>query len=172
MEAGQIISWCGEIGVDSKKAIVLSNVPVDVTDEILYSVLDNALIFGRSKVRGRCLAACGKSQLILVEISQDIDAVKMPEQIGVSGEVEPWLVSVAVEAQSMQMLSEKEDFEAKLKAFLVHEGKSIADIQDVLKPATPAATPLVLNTQLVNAISSLVDKCQGAPVETAAYRKL
>lgn len=164
--------WCAERDVDSKKAIVLSNVALDVTDEILYNVLDSALIFGRSKVRGRCLAACEKSQLILIEISQDINTVKMPEQLGVSGEVVPWLVNVAVEAPPMQVLTEKEDFESKLKAFLAHEGKTVADMQDVLKPAMPAATPLALNTQLVNAISSLVDKCQGAPVETTVYRKL
>ncbi|XP_039632266.1 paraneoplastic antigen Ma1-like [Polypterus senegalus] len=52
-------------------------------------------------------------------------------------------------------------------SFLKQEGKSLADIQDVASPA------LTLNTELVSAINSLVQKCQTAsPVEAQNYRKL
>lgn len=36
MEVEEIMRWCEEKGVDSKKAIELSNVSVDVIEEIIF----------------------------------------------------------------------------------------------------------------------------------------
>lgn len=172
MEAEQIVSWCEETGVNSRNVIVLNNVPVDVTHEMLYQVRDNAGVFGRSKVRGRCLAPSKTSQLILVEVSKDINTVKLPEHVGVRGEVAPWLVSVAGEAPPLLIPTEKEDFQGKLMTFLANEGKTLADMKGQFNPVTPSPAAPDLSTQLVNAISSLVEKCQAAPVERQLYRKL
>ncbi|KAM4544862.1 paraneoplastic antigen Ma1-like [Odontesthes bonariensis] len=123
----------------------------------------------------------------------------MPEQVALNTEVAPWVVSVAAEALSMKIPPE-EDFEAKLKAFLAYEGRTVADVQGLLTPSMPTpAMPAVsfpampmpatqnpampssamlppasldLNVQLVNAITSLVDKCHAAPVENPVHRKL
>ncbi|KAJ3592917.1 hypothetical protein NHX12_005255 [Muraenolepis orangiensis] len=165
MEAEKILSWFQDNGVNSKKAIVLSNVPVDVSNENLYHILDDVEVFGRSKVRGRCLAPIGKSQSILIEISNDINVVKIPEQVGVIGEVAPWLVSIASEAPPSTIPTEEDDFQAKLMKFRANEGKTLADMKGLVKPVTPSPAAPDLNTQLVNAISSLVEKCQFAKVE-------
>lgn len=62
---------------------------------------------------------------------------------------------------------ESEEFEAKLLSFLRHEGKTVTEVKGLLNPS-----PLDMNTALINAISSLVDKCNTAPADTQSYRKL
>lgn len=62
---------------------------------------------------------------------------------------------------------EGEEVEAKLLSFLRNEGKTLSDVKDLLNPS-----PLDMNTALINAISSLVDKCNTAPADTQSYRKL
>ncbi|XP_030641494.1 paraneoplastic antigen Ma1 homolog [Chanos chanos] len=56
--------------------------------------------------------------------------------------------------------------------FLANEGKTTADMEGLFNSATSSPAGPDLNTQLVNAISSLVDKCQAAAVESPVYRKL
>ncbi|XP_053098422.1 paraneoplastic antigen Ma1-like [Pangasianodon hypophthalmus] len=149
---------------EERKAIVLSEVSFDVTDEVVYKVLDGAKIFGHCKIRGRCLGQNAKSQLVLVETSNDVTTANIPEQLVAGEQLGLWVVSVG-ESQSCPVPSGQEDFQTKLLSFLANEGKTLSDITGLLTP-TPAHTAAPdLNTKLVNAISSLVEKCQG-------YRKL
>uniref|UniRef100_A0A8C6PVS0 CCHC-type domain-containing protein n=1 Tax=Nothobranchius furzeri TaxID=105023 RepID=A0A8C6PVS0_NOTFU len=85
----------------------------------------------------------------------------LPDDVGIPGEVGPWPVHV------LPVLPKCEKFQAKLLTFLRSEGKSIADVKGLLDP-----TPLDVNSALVNAISSLVDKCNSSPADTQSYRKL
>lgn len=55
---------------------------------------------------------------------------------------------------------------------LANEGKTIADVTGLLSPTSAPTTALDLNTQLVNAISSLVEKCHVTPADGPGYRKL
>lgn len=50
MESEQILKWCDEKGIDVRKAIVLSEVSVEVTDDVIYKELDGAKIFGHCKI--------------------------------------------------------------------------------------------------------------------------
>lgn len=77
MESEQIFKWCEDKGIDVTKAIVLSEVSLEVTDETIYKVLDGVKIFGHCKIRGRCLEHTGKSQLVLVETVNDMTKVNI-----------------------------------------------------------------------------------------------
>ncbi|KAA0709142.1 Paraneoplastic antigen [Triplophysa tibetana] len=164
MESEQISKWCEDKGIDPRRALVLSRVPLGLTDETMYKVLDEAQVFGPCKIRGRCVEHFSKSQLVLVETVNDMTKTDIPEQLLAGDEFGPWIVNVT-ETQSVHVTG-KGDFQSKLLSFLANEGKTLADVTGFLTSASD------LNTKLVNAISSLVEKCQATPVDGQGYRKL
>ncbi|XP_028676168.1 paraneoplastic antigen Ma1-like [Erpetoichthys calabaricus] len=134
MDVCEIIAWCKEKNVALENAVVLSNVPLDITDIVVYRMLDT--------VKGTAI-------------------------IGIPDEIGPWPTQVLSATSPSSGSSKGEEFHTKLMSFLQHEGKSLADLQNVASPA------LTLNTELVSAINSLVQKCQAtSPVEAKNYRKL
>ncbi|XP_062845377.1 paraneoplastic antigen Ma1 homolog [Trichomycterus rosablanca] len=160
--------------IHSKRAVVLSGVFPETPDDVIYQVLDASRIFGRTKIRERRLEYTGKSQFILVETTADISIISIPEQIGIKDQWGPWVVS-AIESAQVQAPAEKQDFSTKLALFVKHEGKTLADVQScsgLLSPDSLTTASPNRNTELVKAISSLVDKCQIAPAEMQNYRKL
>lgn len=170
MESEQIIKWCEDKGIDARKAFVLSKVSLGVTDETMYKVLDEAKVFGPCKIRGRCVEHVSKSQLVLVETINDMTKTDIPEQLLAGDEFGPWIVNVT-ETQSVHVTGER-DFQSRLLSFLANEGKTLADVTGLLTSASALPTAPDLNTKLVNAISSLVEKCQATPVDGPGYRKL
>lgn len=170
MESEQIFKWCEDKGIDPRRALVLSRVPLGVTDETMYKVLDEAEVFGPCKIRGRCVEHLSKSQLVLVETVNDMTKTDVPEQLLAGDEFGPWMVNVT-ETQSVHVTG-KGDFQSKLLSFLANEGKTLADVTGLLTSVSAPPTAPDLNTKLVNAISSLVEKCQATPVEGHGYRKL
>uniref|UniRef100_A0A8C3GBJ2 Paraneoplastic antigen Ma-like C-terminal domain-containing protein n=1 Tax=Cyclopterus lumpus TaxID=8103 RepID=A0A8C3GBJ2_CYCLU len=113
--------------------------------ETIYKVLEGVKVGGRCKNMGRCLNP-------------------------VDGE-ELWIVN-ASEGHEWHVPREHEGFQTKLLAFLANEGKTVADVTGLFS-STPAQKPaLDLNTQLVNAISLLVEKYQATPADSPGYRKL
>ena len=162
------MKWCVEKKLDVTKAVVLSEVSVDVTDDVIYRALDGTKTFGKCKIRGRCLGRRENKQLILVETTNDMTSVNIPEQLLPDGGPETWLINV-IPTQTSPVLSEPEDFQTKLMSFLACEGKTLADVTGLLTPAPP--TTRDLNTKLVTAISSLVEKCH-MPTDGQVYRKL
>lgn len=165
-----MLKWCDDQGIDVKKALVLSEVSLDVTDETIYKVLDEAKIFGRSKVRGRCLTAT-KKQSVLVEATNDLTQADVPEQLVVGDQSDIWVISI-LDTQRPHVPVNKESFQSKLASFLASEGMTLDDVTGLLSPSPAPPTAPNLNTELVNAISSLVEKCQAPPVDTQGYRKL
>ena len=157
MESQQIFKWCESKSIDVKKAIVLSDVSLEATDETIYKVLDGVKIFGRCKIRGRCADNSGKSKFVLVETTNDMTKTDIPEQLVAGDELGTWIVNVS-ETQSWHLSGEEEGFQSKLLSFLANEGKTLADVTGLVRriPAPPTAPDL--NTELVNAISSLVVK--------------
>lgn len=91
-----------------------------------------------------------------MQTSTDLTRQTIPDCVRLPGEAGPWLAPV-----------ESEEFEAKLLSFLQHERKTITGVKSLLNPS-----PLDMNTALINAISSLVDKCNTVPADTQSYRKL
>lgn len=190
MEPEQIIKWCGENNIDARKSIVLSGVPLSVTEDVLYNILDWYKKFGQCKIRGQRDEHAGK--FVLIETTNDMTTPEIPEKLEPGDDLGIWVVNV-IETQSVPVLSKEEDFQAKLVSFLANEGKTLSDITGLLSSPTPAhgpapvpsassptpstpspapSTPPDLNTQLVNAISSLVERCQATPVDGPGYRKI
>lgn len=114
-------------------------------------------------MRGRCPEYRTTYQCILIETTVDITTIRVPEQLGVIDELGPWVVSVG---EALQESAEEEYFQAKLMAFLEHEGKTLADVKRAVSPVPPASAAPDLNTELVHAISSLVEQCQVESVES------
>lgn len=161
MDADEIEAWCKRKQVAHENALVLSEVTSDVTDDILFQALSFVKVFGKVKIVDRCLDIASKTQFVLIQTSADLTKQTIPDHVGLPGEVGPWPVHV------LTVPLEDEEFQAKLLSFLTHEGKTLTDVKGLLSPS-----PLDMNTALINAISSLVDKCNTVPADTQSYRKL
>lgn len=161
MEAIVIKAWFEQYQLDSAHAIVLSGVD-DVPDDVLLEVLGSVKAFGKTKIMDKRLDSTSRTNFVLVQTLSDVTTQTLPDQVGVPGKYGPWPIHVL-----SAMSEESQDFQAKLLSFLEHEGKSVADVKGLLND-----TPLDVNAALINAISSLVDKCNAAPADTQSYRKL
>lgn len=53
MEVKEISAWCREKDVELDRVFILSNVPTDCEDRVIYSVLDAVLGSGKCKVLDR-----------------------------------------------------------------------------------------------------------------------
>lgn len=160
MDVAEIEAWCERKQLARENAVVLSGVDSDVTDDILLQALSLVKGFGNAKIVDRCLDLASKTQFVLIQASTDLTEQILPDLVGLPGEAGPWPAHV------LPAPVEGEEFEAKPLTFLQHEGKTISDVKGLLNPS-----PLDMNTALVNAISSLVDKCNTVPADTQGYRK-
>uniref|UniRef100_A0A672GLY3 CCHC-type domain-containing protein n=1 Tax=Salarias fasciatus TaxID=181472 RepID=A0A672GLY3_SALFA len=156
-----IKAWCKGYQLDPAHALVLSGVS-DVSDEVLKEVLSSVKILGKTRIIDKRPDMTSKTVFVLVQTVTDVTEQTLPDQVGIPGEVGPWPVHVIPATKLKQ-----EDFQAKLLSFLEHEGKSISDVKELLTPSS-----LDVNTALVNAISSLVDKCNAPSADIQSYRKL
>uniref|UniRef100_A0AAR2M5W1 Paraneoplastic antigen Ma-like C-terminal domain-containing protein n=1 Tax=Pygocentrus nattereri TaxID=42514 RepID=A0AAR2M5W1_PYGNA len=160
MDAARIERWCEKHQLSFAKAIVLSGVS-DVTDDVLLAALNTVKAIGKTRIVEKCFDTNTKTDFVLVQTSATVTGQTLPNAIGIPGEAGPWPLHV------LPAVTEFEQFQAKLLSFLKSEGKSIADVKGLLNPPS-----LDVNAALVNAISSLVDKCNAAPPDTQSYRKL
>uniref|UniRef100_A0A672FLV7 CCHC-type domain-containing protein n=1 Tax=Salarias fasciatus TaxID=181472 RepID=A0A672FLV7_SALFA len=156
-----IKAWCKGYQLDPAHALVISGVS-DVSDEVLKEVLSSVKILGKTRIIDKRPDMTSKTVFVLVQTVTDVTEQTLPDQVGIPGEVGPWPVHVIPATKLKQ-----EDFQAKLLSFLEHEGKSISDVKELLTPSS-----LDVNTALVNAISSLVDKCNAPSADIQSYRKL
>ena len=161
MDAAEIEAWCKRKQIGRENAVVLSDVATDVTDDTLFKALSLVKVLGKTEIVDRCLDTASKTHFVLIQTSTDLTKHTLPDRVGLPGGAGPWPAHV------LPALVEGEDFEAKLLTFLKHEGKSMTDVKGLLNPS-----PLDMNTALINAISSLVDKCNTVPADTQSYRKL
>ncbi|KAK0133373.1 Paraneoplastic antigen Ma1 [Merluccius polli] len=107
---------------------------------------------------------------ILVETFAALDPVSLPPEVGIVGEAGPWPVHALSSLPSANAVPEGDAFQAKLLALLQQEGKSMGDVKAVVMGTQPPAP--VASTDLVNAISKLVDRCNQASTDAPSYRKL
>ena len=148
MDSDQIIEWCKHKGLSAPHAFVLSGVSLGVTDEEVCNVVNQVKALGQCILKGRCVDDTGKGQLLLIETSSDVTSIAMPPQLHAGEGMGVWVVHVA-------------DI----------KGKIMGDLPEASGQTPVAPAPIDLNRELVNAITSLVDKCRSAP-DASNYRKL
>lgn len=161
MEAVQLKAWCEEHELDPAYVLALSGVH-DVTDKVLLEALGSVKALGNTKIADKRLDPTTKTHFVLVRTLVDVTTQTLPGYIGIPGKYGPWPVHIVPAASE-----EKEDFQAKLLSFLQHEGKSIDDVKGLIDSSSHD-----VNTALITALNSLVDKCNAAPTDTQSYRKL
>ena len=161
MEVFEIEAWFKRKQLAYENAVVLSDVDPDVTDVVLLTALSQVKAFGKSEIVDRCLDVASKMQFILIKTSTDLTNQNLPDVAGLPGEAGPWPVQVLTAPAG------NEEFQAKLMSFLKTEGKTLTDVSGLLHPS-----PLDMNTALIHAISSLVDKCNTTSADSQSYRKL
>ncbi|XP_066577044.1 paraneoplastic antigen Ma1 homolog [Amia ocellicauda] len=83
MDLSQVVTWCQEEQLTATRTLVLSNVPLEVSDETIYMVLDAVKILGKTKIHGRRGDSTGRKVFVLVEPAADIDPQTVPPEIGV-----------------------------------------------------------------------------------------
>lgn len=167
MELNKVVEWSRELNIGPSRAIVLSNVPIDVDDNTIEKVLNTVKVFGQTRICGRRGDTTGLKLFILVETRTDIDPASVPPEIGILGEAGPWTVHLV---HSLAVQAPDADFQSKLLALLQQEGKTLEDIKSIVSEEPPAKSDL--NADLVNAIGKLVDKCCQGPADGPGYRKL
>lgn len=166
MEVIEIIDWCREKSVELDRVIILSNVPADCEDRVVYEVLDAALGMRKCKVIDRLFDKTKQQQFLLIETVSKVSEMSIPAELGGS-EVGTWYTQVVPVAAEAPKHRKEDEFQTKLMSFLHAEGKSLSDI-----PSVASSTP-VLDTKLVDAINSLVQTCHVASAEErVGYRKL
>lgn len=166
MEVSEIIAWCREKGVELDRVIILSNVPAECEDKIVYDVLDAVLGMRKCKVLDSHSDKTQRQQFLLIETASKVSEMAIPAELG-GPEVGTWYTQVIHVAAEAPKQNSEDEFQTKLMSFLQAEGKSLSDIPSLASPAP------VLNTKLVDAINSLVQTCHVASSEErAGYRKL
>lgn len=110
MEPEQVIKWCKEKDMDVKKAFVLSDVADGITDDDIYKVLDAVKMFGKCKIRERYSGHNRPGQLVLVETTQDVTTIGVPEQLATGCSQRFWVVNVGEAANYNEP---NEDFQSK-----------------------------------------------------------
>lgn len=166
MDVNKAIAWCSEKNVQLENALILSNVPLDCEDMIVYNVLDTVQGMGKCKVRGRHADPTKCQHFVLIETARKVSEISLPAEIGGS-DVGTWYTQVVNVTTQAPEQNREGEFHTKLFSFLEKEGKSLADVQSMVSPS------LSLSTELVGAINSLVQKCNVAtPAEVPGYRKL
>lgn len=171
MDISQAVEWTREENVDLARAIVISGVPLDVSDGVLSRVLNTVKVFGQTRICGRRGDVTGRQLFILVESSAELaPSLGVPPEVGIEGEVGPWPVHVVSSLVTPNpAVVAGDDFEAKLLALLQQEGKSMGDVRAVVGDKS---TKPVVNVDLVDAIGKLVDRCTQSSNDGPSYRKL
>lgn len=166
----QTVEWSRTESVNFSRAIVLSNVPLDTSDDTIGKVLNTVKAFGRTRIRGRRGDVTGRWLFILVETNIDLDADVIPPEIGIENEAGPWGVKLVSSLVGHGPASEDAAFQLKLQALLQQEGKSLDEVKAIIMSQQSPKSDI--SVDLVDAIGKLVDRCNQVSSDGPGYRKL
>lgn len=117
MEVIEIIDWCREKGVELDRVIILSNVPADCEDRVVYEVLDAALGMRKCKVIDRLFDKTKQQQFLLIETVSKVSEMSIPAELGGS-EVGTWYTQVVPVAAEAPKHRKEDEFQTKLFCML------------------------------------------------------
>ncbi len=103
------------------RVLILSNVPKDCEDRIVYNELDAVLGIGKCKLLDRRSDKTKRCQFVLTEITGSISQMSIPAEIG-GPEVGPWYTQVVHVAAETPEQGREEEFQTRLISFLKKRG--------------------------------------------------
>lgn len=93
-----------------KKVVILSNVPTDCEDSVVFIVLDAVLGSGKSKMLDRHIDKTKKCQFVLLETKDSIFQMSIPAELG-GPEVGSWYTQVVHVAAETPKQSGEDEFQ-------------------------------------------------------------
>ncbi|KAK2831469.1 hypothetical protein Q7C36_016555 [Tachysurus vachellii] len=162
MDLLQVVVWSQEESVNLSRAIVVRNVPLDVSNETVGKVLDTVKVLGQTKICGCRGDATGRT---LTDLDPEI-----PSEIDIESEAGPWPVHVVSSLLAPGAPAEGDAFQLKLRTLLQEEGKSMEEVKAIVMVNSPPKVDISVG--LVDAIGKLVDRCNQVSSDGPGYRKL
>lgn len=162
----ELLTWCNEVGIPEKHALMLVNVPVDTEVAVIEDVMHTVKVLGKVRVRDTRDVPALHAMLVLCECKQTVDVKRTPTAVAPDEKTEPWTVVVAPVKDTS---SETGGFTQKLSEFLMGEGKSLADVQALF---TPRSTAEGSPESIIRAVGEILEKTTKHPGDSNAYRRL
>ncbi len=164
----ELTSWCKDVGIEEKHAVMLFNVHADTEVAVIEDVMQAVKVLGRICVRDTREGPTSHTMLVLCECKQAVDVTRLPSEMNPDETGEPWAV-VVVSAKEILPDASSEEFTEKLTKFLMGEGKSVADIKALFTPRSSDAGSAESNIRAVGEILVKTSKPSG---DSSAYRRL
>ncbi len=164
----ELTSWCKDVGLEEKHAVMLFNVPADTEVAVIEDVMQGVKVLGRIRVRDTRKGPTSHTMLVLCECKQAVDVTRLPSQMTPDETGEPWAVVVVSAKETLPDVS-SEGFTEKISKFLMGEGKSVADIQALF---TPRSSDAGSAESIIRAVGEILEKTSKPSGDSSAYRRL
>ncbi len=164
----ELTSWCKDVGIEEKHAVMLFNVPADTEVAVIEDVMQAVKVLGRICVRDTREGPTSHPMLVLCECKQAVDVTRLPSEMNPDETGEPWAV-VVVSAKEILPDASSEEFTEKLTKFLMGEGKSVANIKALF---TPRSSDAGSAESIIRTVGEILVKNSKPSGDNSAYRRL
>ncbi|XP_053434581.1 paraneoplastic antigen Ma2 [Nycticebus coucang] len=157
--------WCGMMGVDEQKSLMVTGIPVDCDEAEIQEVLQETLkSLGRYRLLGKIFRKQENANAVLLELTEDADVPGIPSEIQGKGGV--WKVIFKTPNQDTEFLE-------RLNLFLDKEGQTVSGMFRALghEGVSPAAAPCVSPELLAHLVAQAIAHAP-QPLLPMRYRKL
>uniref|UniRef100_H0XWR0 PNMA family member 2 n=1 Tax=Otolemur garnettii TaxID=30611 RepID=H0XWR0_OTOGA len=157
--------WCGIMGVDEQKSLMVVGIPVDCDEAEIQEVLQETLkSLGRYRLLGKIFRKQENSNAVLLELTEDTDISVIPSEIQGKGGI--WKVIFKTPNQDTEFLE-------RLNLFLEKEGQTVSGMFRALghEGVSPAAVPCVSPELLAHLVAQAIAHAP-QPLLPMRYRKL
>ncbi len=90
----ELTSWCKDVGIEEKHAVMLFNVPANTEVAVIEDVMQAVKVLGRICVRDTREGPTSHTMLVLCECKQAADVTRLPSEMNPDETGEPWAVVV------------------------------------------------------------------------------
>uniref|UniRef100_A0A8C8SRU8 CCHC-type domain-containing protein n=1 Tax=Pelusios castaneus TaxID=367368 RepID=A0A8C8SRU8_9SAUR len=168
--ASQLLEdWCKGMNVNPKSCILVQGVPEGFDEGTIESTLEEHI--AKCVVRGRMFQRGEGTYVVLCEFDKVMEPLSVPKELEVV--CNKWKI-VTVGSQSLKAPASDIGFLKKMTAFLKREGKTMADIPDLLglSPSAPdQETPSPAGVW-EKVLEKVLDKAVQPRPDSYAYHKL
>ncbi|KAK2865790.1 hypothetical protein Q7C36_001846 [Tachysurus vachellii] len=163
----ELTSWCSEVGIDPRHALLLTGVPATTEVAQIEEAAQSVKAFGRVHVRDTRHGPTPATLLVLCECREIIDTTRCPNKLLCGDGEEAWEIVVSTESDSPP--AAPVEFTNKLSKFLMDEGKSMTELQ-ALFPSLGSSTSSP--ESIIRAVGEILEKAVKPQSDSNAYRRL